>query len=190
MSFKFWLGALQSWLKGRWLYKCFKWTNKQTNTHTAMEDLCPGSMEQNLLRHQAVPLRLSLAIELAVIEQSDCPAFKLLSSLTKHKALNIFHALDYQMFFALSRNGTLFIFITASYENVSSIHGLHSQCLTWTCCMKSQSCVHKCNIFFPFTATQWPILQTAMFVYWFKLFLFSIHPIHLAYLTWSHGYLI
>lgn len=25
----------------------------------------------------------------------------------------------------------------------------HSQCLTWTCCMKSQSCVHKFNIFFP-----------------------------------------
>lgn len=63
------------------------------------------------------------------------------------------------MFFAISRNGTLFIFITASYENVSSIHMLHSQCLTWTCCIKSQSCVHKFNIFFPFTATQWPTLQ-------------------------------
>lgn len=54
------------------------------------------------------------------------------------------------MFPAISRNGTLFVFITAPDENVSSIHGPPSRCLTRAGCMKSQSCVHKFNIFFPF----------------------------------------
>lgn len=75
--------------------------------------------------------------------------------LNKTQVLNTFYALEYQMFFAISRNGALFIFIIASYENVSSIHIPYSRCLTWVHCMKSQSCVHKFNIFSPFIAVQW-----------------------------------
>lgn len=75
--------------------------------------------------------------------------------LNKNQVLNTFYALEYQMFFAISRNGALLIFIIASYENVSSIHIPYSRCLTWVHCMKSQSCVHKFNIFSPFTAVQW-----------------------------------
>lgn len=75
--------------------------------------------------------------------------------LNKTQVLNTLYALEYQMFFAISRNGVLFIFIIASYENVSSIHIPYSRCLTWVHCMKSQSCVHKFNIFSPFIAVQW-----------------------------------
>lgn len=74
--------------------------------------------------------------------------------LNKTQVLNTFYALEYQMFFAISRNGALFVFIIASYENVSSIHIPYSRCLTWVRSMKSQSCVHKFNIFSPFTAVQ------------------------------------
>jgi len=74
--------------------------------------------------------------------------------LNKTQVLNTFYALEYQMFFAISRNGALFIIIIASYENVSSIHIPYSRCLTWVHCMRSQSCVHKFNIFSPFIAVQ------------------------------------
>lgn len=81
-------------------------------------------------------------------------------------------------------------FITASYENVSSIHIPHLRCLTWAYCIKSQSCVHKFNIFFPFMTIQCPTLQTAVFVYWFKTILFSACPIYFAYLSWSRDILV
>lgn len=108
--------------------------------------------------------------------------------LNKTQVLNTFYALEYQMFFAISRNGALLIFIIASYENVSSIHIPYSRCLTWVHCMKSQSCVQKFNIFSLFTAVQW-ISYRVMFVSWFKNIISFFCPIYFVFIWGEAGIL-
>lgn len=106
--------------------------------------LLPSYMLQPVTRHRS-------SLYAAVVPSHFLASVKL----NKTQVLNTFYALEYQMFFGISRNGALFVFIIASYENVSSIHIPYSRCLTWVHCMKSQSCVHKFNIFPPFIAVQW-----------------------------------